>query len=131
MYSILIGRSWMLTASNEGLVQSAEGDVGAFAGSNGVAGTGVMVLAVWAIVVTVALGVLAVVVYRKLKHIQRNTSIDEHSVSSGSRADSDLNDFDSVMGGANNEAYTIDASSDSVLPSVHQPPSPQSTTVRL
>ena len=101
------------------------GDAAAVAGSSS-ATMGVAALAVWVVIVTVALGVLALVVYRKLKRSDSGSSTDTHSVSSGSRASSDLTDFgDSVMTGApaasspaagvNNDAFTIDA-----IPDVHQ-----------
>ena len=101
-------------------------DAAAVAGSS-TATMGVAALAVWVVIVTVALGVLALVVYRKLKRGgDSGSSTDTHSVSSGSRASSDLTDFgDSVMTGApaasspaagvNNDAFTIDA-----IPDVHQ-----------
>ena len=101
-------------------------DAAAVAGSSS-ATMGVAALAVWVVIVTVALGVLALVVYRKLKRSDSGSSTDTHSVSSGSRASSDLTDFgDSVMTGApaaasspaagvNNDAFTIDA-----IPDVHQ-----------
>ena len=102
-------------------------DAAAVAGSSS-ATMGVAALAVWVVIVTVALGVLALVVYRKLKRGgDSGSSTDTHSVSSGSRASSDLTDFgDSVMAGApaaasspaagvNNDAFTIDA-----IPDVHQ-----------
>ena len=95
---------------------------------------GLVGVAIWAVIVTVALGALALVVYRKLK---RNTNAnDVQSVSSGSGASADLSDFgDPVMGGGggvNNEAYTIE--SVDTLPSVHQSgaaANDQSLTVRL
>ena len=115
-----------VSAAEASGLQAADdsGDAAAVAGSSS-ATMGVAALAVWVVIVTVALGVLALVVYRKLKR-GGDSSTDTHSVSSGSRASSDLTDFgDSVMTGApaasspaagvNNDAFTIDA-----IPDVHQ-----------
>ena len=117
-----------VSAAEASGLQAADdsGDAAAVAGSSS-ATMGVAALAVWVVIVTVALGVLALVVYRKLKR-GGDSSTDTHSVSSGSRASSDLTDFgDSVMAGApaaasspaaagvNNDAFTIDA-----IPDVHQ-----------
>ena len=118
-----------VSAAEASGLQAADdsGDAAAVAGSSS-ATMGVAALAVWVVIVTVALGVLALVVYRKLKRSDSGSSTDTHSVSSGSRASSDLTDFgDSVMAGApaaasspaaagvNNDAFTIDA-----IPDVHQ-----------
>lgn len=118
-----------VSAAEASGLQAADdsGDAAAVAGSSS-ATMGVAALAVWVVIVTVALGVLALVVYRKLKRSDSGSSTDTHSVSSGSRASSDLTDFgDSVMTGApaaasspaaagvNNDAFTIDA-----IPDVHQ-----------
>ena len=123
-----------VSAAEASGLQAADdsGDAAAVAGSSS-ATMGVAALAVWVVIVTVALGVLALVVYRKLKRSDSGSSTDTHSVSSGSRASSDLTDFgDSVMTGApaasspaagvNNDAFTIDA-----IPDVHQS-SPASTS---
>ena len=138
----------MLAAAASGLVGQLQGDGDDDSDEDGT-GPLVVGMSIWVGIVTVALAVLSVVVYRKLQRQERGGgggAADTHSVSSGSRTSSDLSDFvgDSVMtsgaaggGGAaagiDNDSFTIDT-----IPEVHHQSaatssadSTQPVTVRL
>ena len=138
----------MLAAAASGLVGQLQGDGDDDSDEDGT-GPLVVGMSIWVGIVTVALAVLSVVVYRKLQRQERGGgggAADSHSVSSGSRTSSDLSDFvgDSVMtsgaagsGGAaagiDNDSFTIDT-----IPEVHHQSaatssadSTQPVTVRL
>ena len=122
----------VVAAVASGVVGGSEGASIVSAGSaNG--SIALITLAAWAFIVTIALGILAVVVYRRLRRPAASpNAVDGHSVSSGSGASSDLSDFHEVAlggagtSGANNDAFTIDALD--AVADVHQSSSAQPDT---